>query len=62
MKLDIKLQNKVIGNLEVSTIPGVSARFELNNAIYKIIKTNETSIDVELYRQKIEPSQETQVK
>lgn len=53
MKLDIKLQGKVIGSLQVSTMPGISHKFEFDNTLYEIIKTTNDHIEVMVARQKV---------
>ena len=46
MKLAIKLGKNKIGELEVSTIPGISHKFEFNKKWYIILKTSKDSIEV----------------
>lgn len=46
MKLAVKLGKDKIGELEVSTIPGISHKFELNKKWYIILKTSNDSIEV----------------
>ncbi len=46
MKLKVICDKKDIGSIEVSTYPGISHSFELNKKHYKILKVEETQIDV----------------
>ena len=57
MKLKVNCENKQIGTIEVSTIPGINHRFALKNIEYKIIKTSSDSLDVVIYKPVTIPSE-----
>lgn len=55
MKLEVKLGDKIIGELQVSTIPGISHKFVLDNVQYQIIKTSKTTLEVQVYQSVVNP-------
>ena len=46
MKLKVKLGKDEIGSLEVSTMPGVSHKFQLNKKWYVILKISKDTLEV----------------
>ena len=46
MKLKIICEKKEIGIIDVSTYPGSSHSFQFNKKYYKILKVEETQLDV----------------